>query len=98
MRLERLRDAREVAHVGKQDRELGVLRLHAVLVMAVEQLVDDLAETPLVDVEDHDALVHAARHAHPGPRVIQDVLKLGDEPDFVEPERVPYEEQRYRKA
>ena len=77
----------------------------------VEQLVDqlghqpaaprpaaDLAEALLVDVEDDDAGVDPARHGEAQPRVVDDVVDLGDEPDLVESGGVPDEEQRDREA
>ncbi len=58
----------------------------------------DLAEALLVDVEDDDAPVDAARHGHAQARVVDDVVDLVDEADLVVPGRVPDEEQRDRKA
>jgi len=63
----------------------------------------DLGEAALVDVEDHDALVHAARHGHGKARVVEDVVEAGDELQApvgrrVKPQRVANEKQCDRKA
>src|SRR5205823_9805079 len=58
----------------------------------------ELAEALLVDIEDHDATLDAARHGHRQPRVVDEVVELGDEPDRVEAERLAYQEQHDRKA
>ena len=88
-------------HVEAHDREL----------VLVEQLVHEprhdvarpgparhLLQALLVDVEDDNAAVDGARHGHVEPRVVDDVVQLGDDADAVEPGRVPDEEQRDREA
>ena len=98
--------ARACVALGPDDVEAD--HRHAIL---VEQLVHqarhdvaapgpapDLAQALLVDVEDDNARVTLAGHGQLQPRVINDVVELMDEPDFVDPGGVPDEEDGDRQA
>src|SRR5436190_8689292 len=84
---------------------------HELHALALEELVEELrheiaapgpathlAEALFIDVEDDDAVVAPARHRHREPRVVHDVVQLGDEADALDAQRIAYEEQHDRKA
>ena len=66
--------------------------------MSAPRPVAELAKALLVDVEDDDAPLDAARHGHHEPRIVDQVVELGDETHGVEAERRPYQEEHDRKA
>lgn len=49
----------------------------------------DLTQAFLVDVEDDDAPIARAGHRQPQARVVDNAVELDDEPDLVDPRRVP---------
>ena len=66
--------------------------------MSAPRPVAELAEALLVDVEDDDAPLDAARHGHRQPRVVDQVVELGDETARVEAKRLAYQKEHDRKA
>ena len=57
----------------------------------------ELLQALLVDIEDDDPVVDAARHRQHEARVVDDVVELVDEPEVVAVRGVPEEEEADRE-